>query len=319
MEGMMMQSIFGSSPVLFKRQGGPLCEVGSSPCPAVNATGCCANDSYCYVNPIGEAKCCERGSDCDDYCPKSAYRCTLSSTFTTCPQSLGGYCCGIGSICLPGTRCSPTSDPKTVNTVSASPTGSAGNPASATGSSTSRLPDATRSSSSSNDTGGGGAGGLSQGAKAGISASVTLVGLLFLAFIVWYICARRRQRKRKAAAAAAAVTTPLPDGGPGISQLSSPGGASSRLDYFSPDATQGPFTQVADSTDSRGMRAYNAPRAVPLTPQGPGDITAPVEIGVSNQLAPEQTTVQKDDRGHHTRREFDHRRMDSIQGRVELP
>lgn len=53
-------------------------------------------------------------------------------------------------------------------------------------------------------------------------------------------------------------------------------------DYFGPNAVAGPFTEtdtVGGSqgvTDSPGGR--NADRAVPMSPQSPDDITAPVEI-----------------------------------------
>lgn len=85
------------------------------------------------------------------------------------------------------------------------------------------------------------------------------------------------------------------------------------MDYFGLDATPGPFTH-----DNAADGPYNAPRAVPVTPQSPGDITAPVEIGDSNKPPAEQTMMHEGGRGQ-LRKESDHRRMESVEGRAELP
>ena len=135
-------------------------------------------------------------------------------------------------------------------------------------------------------------GGLSVGAKAGISVGATVAGLSLLTFIVWFIMARRRQRRRTSSpspppqqnlgpmAPASAVQSPS---GPVISHLSPPTGHSSQ-DYFGPDATTGPFTGNGGEAHAAGIAANRT--AVPVRPQVPGDITAPVEMGPSSVAHP---------------------------------
>lgn len=56
---------------------------------------------------------------CDRACPApSAHQ---------CPQSVGGGCCSVNSVCLFGNSCSKTINPATVNTVTPSPTGCTSN------------------------------------------------------------------------------------------------------------------------------------------------------------------------------------------------
>lgn len=55
-------------------------------------------------------------------------------------------------------------------------------------------------------------------------------------------------------------------------------------DYFGPAAVPGPFTETVTSASTSPGNA----RAVPTRPQGPGDITAPVEIdSTAKDPAPE--------------------------------
>ena len=82
-----------------------------------------------------------------------------------------------------------------------------------------------------------------------------------------------------------------------MSEVSSPGGTSTLgpgsashhrglsngTDYFGPVAGSGPFTEPHGAAADAGMSLLRAPSprggAVPVSPQSPGDITTPVEIG----------------------------------------
>jgi hypothetical protein len=150
--------------------------------------------------------------------------------------------------------------------------------------------------------------GLSSGATAGIAVGATVAGLALLSLIAWFIVARRRRRRKLSrlqqetgpdgaapgdgalVAAGAAPPVYSPSGQPDMSHLSSPaGGASSRQDYFGPDATPGPFTQQ----DEGAAAAFDAANrgAVPVNPRSPADITAPVEIDTSGVPRPEKAST----------------------------
>jgi len=68
-----------------------------------------------------------------------------------------------------------------------------------------------------------------------------------------------------------------------------PSNGKSGSDYFGPTAAHGPFTEPHDSA-ATSPGAY---RGVPVSPQGPADITVPVEIdsrssrGHSNVTTPQ--------------------------------
>ncbi|KAK7403816.1 hypothetical protein QQX98_010413 [Neonectria punicea] len=94
---------------------------------------CCENDSYCYVNRDGKAKCCPIGSNCsaDSDCDSTAYFCTRTVTASgtptaregccgrkcretslyLCASSLGGNCCAYGAECRAGGECASTQKP----------------------------------------------------------------------------------------------------------------------------------------------------------------------------------------------------------------
>ncbi|KAI9845117.1 MAG: hypothetical protein M1838_001906 [Thelocarpon superellum] len=311
--------MFGSPPRLVGRQAVSVCQAGESSCLAINATGCCPNDNYCYVNPEGQPKCCANGSRCDDPCPLSAYNCPVSATMSGSATSTTS----VRSACLSSNSCSSTVNSATVNTVSASPTGcttgqiscpasqgggccnvgqtctslstnlycvSANGGASSSrptagGTNAAGLPTATNTSPSSATSSSSDSGGLSTGAKAGIGAGAGVGALLILsALIAWYIIARKRQQRALKMAAASQSADAA------TSHVSSPGGGSNRGggDYFGQQAQPGPFTENG-AADASGMGPYTPGgrgAAVPLNPQSPGDIAAPVEIASSGPVSP---------------------------------
>ncbi|KAK7908201.1 hypothetical protein PG985_015504 [Apiospora marii] len=151
-------------------------------------------------------------------------------------------------------------------------------------------------------------GGLSQGAKAGIGVGVALGAAVIIGIVTWF-CLRHRR-----AAAASRRNTPYPSqhgyhsvdqggpqaglgpaGGAGatdvMSDISGPSRAGPHrtglvYEYFGPAAVAGPYTQQDGETPHtpRGMWDRFAPsapvrRAVPVQPEGPGDIAPPVELG----------------------------------------
>lgn len=117
--------------------------------------------------------------------------------------------------------------------------------------------------------------GLSTGAKAGIGGGIAGLALI-MAGGVLYFCVRQRRRKRQREAhstlLAMSETSNSKKAGPASPQQSPP--VSGQVtDYFDPTATAGPYTDTPQASSRR--YAY---RGVPVTPQNPGDITAPVEI-----------------------------------------
>jgi hypothetical protein len=113
-------------------------------------------------------------------------------------------------------------------------------------------------------------GGLSTAAKAGIGGGVG-GGVLLLVAGVLFFCMRQR-RNHRAITESSSV--------PSMSQKADPAPTESpqiwrqTADYSGPTATAGPYTESASSPGtSQGMH-----RGVPISPQSPGDIAAPVEI-----------------------------------------
>jgi hypothetical protein len=133
--------------------------------------------------------------------------------------------------------------------------------------------------------------GLSQGAKAGIGAGVA-IGACLIIGVLTYFCIRRRRAEQSRRASSVGERTargPVSAFSPGASgavpqmsenasDLASRGGGPRGLttDYFGPAAVEGPFTETARDA-SRGTTP-NIDRGVPLDPQHPDHIQAPVEI-----------------------------------------
>jgi hypothetical protein len=208
--------------------------------------------------------------------------CTTSQI--ACPSSMGGGCCGVNQSCTfvnEAPRCAA---------ITTTPTGSG---ISAIHKST----------------------GLASGAKAGIAIGVVLVAGILLGVLTWFCLRRRRLRsglpplterrvdpgspqspannsslispiRRPRRTGLGALLSPgnRPEVTESNSDIVSHGGRLRGLtaDYFGPNAVPGPFTETdtvdgsQGATDSPGGR--NADRAVPMSPQSPDDITAPVEI-----------------------------------------
>ncbi|KAI9825671.1 MAG: hypothetical protein M1832_001015 [Thelocarpon impressellum] len=296
--------MLGSPPRLAERQAVFSCRPGESACLAINSTGCCPDSNYCYVNPQGQAKCCAAGSRCDDPCPISEYRCTVSSTASCClrpcpapsgyqcPQSLGGACCSVGSACLSGNSCSSTINTATVNTVSASPTGcttgqfscpaSAGggccnegqscttlatNLFCAGGSGASSTGRATRAGGSAGPTATGPApASTDQGLSSGAKAGIGVGVTLGVLVLAGLVAWFVVARRRHARAQSEKPAQAAPGGG--MSDVSSPGGGGSTgADYFGPHPTPGPFTEGHSAVASAsGM----APAYSPYSPGAGG-------------------------------------------------
>ena len=263
-------------------------------------------------------------------CQCCSRQCVATSAFP-CASSLGGTCCSFGSVCLTSNQCTPTVDPATINTVSATPTGCRSDQVScpaAVGGGCCGVGSTCRALSASQYcVGGGGAltsggatgtrsyiagvptgtplppspddgAGLSAGAKAGISVGATVAGLSLLTLILWFIMLRRRgrrqqrqqqqqQQQRQRLDPTVPTSAMQSPNGP-MSHLSSPTGHSSRPDYFGGDAAPGPYTGNGGDADATGIAANRT--AVPVRPQGPADITAPVEMGSSSVAAPSPTS-----------------------------
>ncbi|KAK8021099.1 hypothetical protein PG990_006237 [Apiospora arundinis] len=159
-------------------------------------------------------------------------------------------------------------------------------------------------------------GGLSQGAKAGIGVGVAVVAAVIIGFVTWF-CLRQRRRARSSAyrsqqhrnhqyqsvGQAGGGAAGLGIGGTTevMSEVSAPSRTGPHrtglvYEYFGPDAVAGPYTQQEDEFSPTTRETHggmwdwfarraaapappSAPRAVPVQPQNPGDIAAPVELG----------------------------------------
>lgn len=276
----------------------------------VNATSvCCPNSEYCVINKDYTPGCCAIGSSCGLPCGSSQYQChsttTISgkatSTAACCPRScpgtsqykcaasLGPGCCSFGYDCVKGGRCTSTVAPAQTSAggCAVSQTRCADDVgggccsdgaectvegrnyycAAATGTAVRTGRDGQVSDIS---TDGGKKGGLSTGAKAGIGGGVA-GGALLIVVGVLYFCVRQRRNNRARTESSEA---------PPLSQKSESANAKptpirrQTADYFGPTATVGPYTETASSPGT--SPGFN--RGVPVSPQSPGDIAAPVEI-----------------------------------------
>ncbi|KAH7148641.1 hypothetical protein EDB81DRAFT_933041 [Dactylonectria macrodidyma] len=281
---------------------------------------CCDNDSYCYVNRSGRARCCAIGSNCSDdsACNSTAYFCTRTVTASgtptaregccgrkcpetslfLCPSSLGGNCCQYGAECRAGGRCASTQSASKTGSLTPIEEGCTtsqhrcadGNgccndwqhctEVSSTGYCAAGNPSASISVVPNPDDGDAG---LSNGAKAGIGVGAVLGTSIIVGALTWLCISKRRQRQRTLSHQSAGLdgSGGGQESAPGIDAMTDISGTDhSRVrqgltqDYFGPDAVHGPFTEMVTSASTSPGNA----RAVPTQPQGPGDITAPVEI-----------------------------------------
>ncbi|KAF4983317.1 hypothetical protein FZEAL_1255 [Fusarium zealandicum] len=276
---------------------------------------CCDNDSYCYVNRDGDPKCCAIGSDCSDDspCKPTAYFCTrtitASGTATAregccnrkcpntslylCASSLGGNCCGYDSACRAGGECATTKSASKTGLLTPVPEGcttsqhkcSDGAGCCNNGQVCTQVSgegycaegEPTGSGITVVDDSNNGDDGLSDGAKAGIGVGAVVGTSIIVGGLTWLCISKRRQRQRTASGRASGDGqdnggAPPPDAMTDISGSQARHGMNH--DYFGPDAVAGPFTEPAGSEATSPGRG----RAVPLRAEGPGDITAPVEI-----------------------------------------
>ncbi|KAK8089243.1 hypothetical protein PG997_004204 [Apiospora hydei] len=189
-----------------------------------------------------------------------------------CAASLGGNCCYNGQTCIEkdgvqGCTGQPSSPPGTEITYSG--------------------------------------GGLSQGAKAGIGVGVAVGAAIIIGIVTWFCLRHRRQARRSSAypsnreyqsVGQGGQAVPGGGGAAGGTEVMSDASGPSRgpgphrtglvYEYFGPTAVPGPFTQRDNETpqEPRGAWTRFAPsaptrRAVPVQPDNPGDIAAPVELG----------------------------------------
>jgi hypothetical protein len=217
-----------------------------------------------------------------------------------CPKSLGGDCCSYGSICASNSQCISTVSASTSSTplVSQIPVGctvsqitcaqSLGGGCCAATQSCTLVSGAARCADQLvTPTGSGVAlaeesAGLSTAAKAGVSVGVVVGCGLLIGVLTWW-CLRRRREKSEMASD---PQGPRPTGvigavlgsgrvtGDDASEMVSHGAPVPGIarDYFGPDPAAGPYTDFQHS-------GVSTPRmGVPLRPDGPGDIAAPVEI-----------------------------------------
>lgn len=324
---------------LKKRQGQLQCPHNQHSCLELGNDGgdfCCGNDQFCQANStaLTKAACCAIGSNCGSPCSSGSTLCPLTRTITTdgtstvslepaccprrcstsfysCPSSLGGGCCPYGQACGESGACIATVMPSsTISTlVPLVPPGCTTSQTSCAASIGGGCCDLTQSCTqitgkafcaerAASPTISGITelkpdGGLSAGAKAGIAVGVVVgFGLVIGALTWWCLQSRRRRRASEAGGATASTSrrsgpsriigTIIGGGGRGqqpMSEVTSDvqsrqGGTQ---DYFGPEAAVGPYSDA--QLPSAGTRpGVDRDRGVPLQPHGPGDIAVPVEI-----------------------------------------
>lgn len=314
-DGLTPRYYLGTSPELQKRQAG-VCAADEHSCLDINSTTtCCANDQYCVINNDFSPGCCAIGSTCGLPCGSDEYQCkstaTVSGSATVtaacCPRSctgtslykcvatLGTGCCSFGYACQSGGGCTSTVQSTSQNAIASQfPSGcttsqitcassigggccgvgsactmsnngyycvSASQTAQRTGADGSMGTDLSKTTKHS---------GLSTGAKAGIGGGIAGVALL-VAGGVLYFCIRQRRNNR---AQTETSSTPAMSQKGGSEAQKPPVARRQTADYFGPTATAGPYTEdVVSPSTSPGGRG-----GVPVSPQSPGDIAAPVEI-----------------------------------------
>ncbi|ESZ92325.1 hypothetical protein SBOR_7274 [Sclerotinia borealis F-4128] len=233
--------------------------------------------------------CCNYNAQCISSDGSGACAVTISSSSTTalvsiipsgcttnqfaCATFLGGGCCDVGFGCtvLSGTKyCAATT-----GSASAVRTGSNGIMATDTANST-----------SSNHS-------LSTGAKAGIGVGVSIFALASIGACIFFITIHRRR-----SLSSKTSSHPDADADADADQENLPAAAMSQVsgskadsksgkrptgfqrqesDYFGATAARGPFTE--ELTSAVTSPGFDSNRGVPVTPQSPNDIAAPVEIG----------------------------------------
>ncbi|KAL1849428.1 hypothetical protein Daus18300_013252 [Diaporthe australafricana] len=291
------------SPALAKRDG--VCDVGSHPCSDVDPTTdvCCDNTKYCIINATSlDVECCALGSTCGGNCSPDAYfslstrtqttsgstaTATLevcaaracTSTFYSCPQSMGGNCCAYGQDCASGGQClapstasSTTSSGGAVATMIPSGCSLQGDTACAsdgrcchagyactTVSSEPMCAQTSASSPSSSGPAPTGSGisvvspskGLSTGARAGIAVGVVVAAALAIGAATW-LCIRRRRNSSRSTTTGNELGSNIGGAG-GMTRLAAAGRHESDdggLRAYGPSS--GPHMSEADATSSRG-------------------------------------------------------------------
>ncbi|KAI5467111.1 hypothetical protein BGZ63DRAFT_17395 [Mariannaea sp. PMI_226] len=299
----------------FAKRAGTSCGDDKHSCLDVGfGDGCCDNDSYCYVNRSGDLKCCPIGSNCvdDSPCNSTAYFCTRTVTTGStpvarpgccgrrCPEtslflcaaSLGGGCCSYGADCRANGACAATKTASESNTLTliaeGECTASQHKCADGTGccedgqhctqvsgtgycapgnitESMNAVPDPDKA-------------GLSNGAKAGIGIGAVVGASIIVGGLTWLCISHRRQHRRSLGMEDSGIggdSVPVDE----MEEASGTDGSRAARhgltqDYFGPDAETGPFTETTAPFDTSPGQS----RAVPTRPDGPGDITAAVEI-----------------------------------------
>ncbi|KAI0015659.1 hypothetical protein F4780DRAFT_63628 [Xylariomycetidae sp. FL0641] len=235
--------------------GGQCCPYGAS----------CATGGLCLAGPTGTSGS-SSSSSVSTVVSMIPPGCT-AATQISCPASLGGGCCDVGSTCTVQTL---TGDevPATAATATASVV-------------TSNVCAPNLTVVASDDAGGGGGGALSTGAKAGVGIGVTLGAAAGIGLLTWFFFRQRRRQHGTRGAGAPGGTmpyggadmadaagaadyadghtlrnplSPYPAGAAGgvapseasSGPTSSGGGGGHsrpyRYDYFGPDAVPGPYT-----------------------------------------------------------------------------
>ncbi len=272
----------------------------------INSTLCCADDKYCLIDPsTQQPACCSIGSQCGSPCSESQYQCnvttTLAPTSTTtsaaccsrrctatsmfaCPNALGGGCCSYGQACGPKSICVSTAASPFSTLVSMLPPGcttsqiacaasegggccSVGNVCTVITSTnycalSTVTPTGNVTAVAQDD------GGLSAGTRAGVGVGVAVGAGLVIGAVTWLCIRRRRDRSQRGGRRS---NVPMSESTSDVVSRAGPLRGLAQ-DYFGPDAVAGPYTDT-------GTSGVTTPgQGVPVEPQGPADIVAPVEI-----------------------------------------
>ncbi|KAJ9156494.1 hypothetical protein NKR23_g1345 [Pleurostoma richardsiae] len=305
-----------ASPLDKRQDSG--CRDGYHSCLDINSTACCADTTYCIVDPTTWlARCCALGSACDSPCSPDQYQCNATTTLAAststyaaccprpcssasflCPASLGGGCCPFGGGCASGGRCLSTATPTATPLVSEVPagctTGQVACPASlgggccaagrsctlVTGAPFCASPTAVVSPTASGVSAvRQGGGGLSSGAKAGVGAGVAVGAAAVIAGLTWFCIRRRRERSSKASGSGPRSGNGGEGGLPSMGETSDGVSQAGRLAGPAGEYL-GPEAVPGPFTDTLTTATSPGPmeHGVPADPHSPDDIVGAVEM-----------------------------------------
>ncbi|KAK4164815.1 hypothetical protein QBC43DRAFT_316855 [Cladorrhinum sp. PSN259] len=288
------------------------CQVGAT-CNNQPASPCSEPDFFLcqttVTTTVSDTRTTSLSSAC---CPRP---CTIASQYQ-CPSNMGGKCCPNTQQCGVGGNCLSTLEPSTTPLLTPVPEGCSqgqiscpaelGGGCCGSNQVCTKITGSAHCALKTNLPGGvdvidsDGKGGLSTGAKAGIGVGVVVVAGLVIGLVTWF-CLRRRRRNEGESSAGGGRVRVRPgqtiggaenrlEGYSDAGVSSRPGGGIGTQGYGGGGPALGPYSDEFRGTGPSPPSAVTSPGmeysrvvgggtgAVPVIPEGPGDIATAVEI-----------------------------------------